>query len=137
MEVVLDTNIIISSLLKNGLTRDMILLAPFVMHTTEFAKLEIEGHKEELMLKSKLDEKSFDYLKEFIFQKIHFVSTGDIEPFRDKAMEVMSEIDIDDSLFLALALALNCPIWSNDTHFKKQNIIKAFTTIELMASLKL
>ncbi len=49
----------------------------------------------------------------------------------------MREIDIDDSLFLALAMSLNCPIWSNDKHFKRQSFVKAFTTQELISSLKL
>ena len=42
------------------------------------------------------------------------------------------EIDIDDAPFLALAMSLNCPIWSNDGHFKKQHVVKAYTTRELM-----
>jgi len=136
MEIVLDTNILISSLLKNGLTRDLILLSPLEMHTVEFAKEEIEKHKEELLLKSKLDEKSFDYLREFIFRKIDFATLNDIIPFKDKAVDIMREIDVNDSLFLALAMSLNCPIWSNDEHFKRQNTIKAFTTRELICSLK-
>lgn len=136
MEVVLDTNILISSLLKNGLTRDLILLSPFGMHTVEFSKIEIEKHKEELLLKSKLDEKSFDYLRDFIFRKIDFATVDDIIPFKDRAIEIMREIDVDDSLFLALAMSLNCPIWSNDEHFKRQSLVKAFTTRELISSLK-
>jgi predicted nucleic acid-binding protein len=107
------------------------------MHTIEFLKIEIETHKEELLLKSKLDEKSFDYLRDFIFRKIDFATIDDIAPFRDKAIEIMREIDIDDSLFLALAMSLNCPIWSNDKHFKRQSFVKAFTTQELISSLKL
>jgi predicted nucleic acid-binding protein len=101
MEIVLDTNILISSLLRDGLTRDMIILSPFKMHTIELSKMEIENHKEELLLKSKLDEISFDYLRNFIFEKVTFASLEDIIPFRDRATEIMSEIDIDDSLFLA------------------------------------
>ncbi len=137
MEVVLDTNILVSSLLKKGLTRDLILLSPLGMHTVEFSKMEIEKHKEELLLKSKLDEASFDYLKDIIFQKIDFATVDDIIPFRDKAIEIMREIDIDDSLFLALAMSLNCPIWSNDGHFKRQSSVKVFTTRELISLLEL
>ena len=132
MEIVLDTNILISSLLRNGLTRDIISVSPFKMYTVEYANIEIENHKDELLSKSKLDEKSFDYLKDFIFSKISFISLEDLAPFKDRAIEVMSEIDIDDSPFLALAMSLNCPIWSNDVHFKRQDVVKAFTTRELM-----
>jgi predicted nucleic acid-binding protein len=107
------------------------------MHTVELSKIEIEKHKEELLLKSKLDEKSFDYLRDFIFRKIDFATVDDITPFKDKAIEIMREIDVDDSLFLALAMSLNCPIWSNDEHFKRQSSVKAFTTRELISSLKI
>ena len=136
MEIVLDTNILISSLLKNGLTRDLILLSPLEMHSIELAKLEMEKHKAELLFKSRLDAGSFDYLKESIFGKIDFASIDDIMLFKNKAVEVMREIDIDDSLFLALAMSLNCPIWSNDRHFKRQDVVKTYTTIELMGLLK-
>jgi predicted nucleic acid-binding protein len=43
MEIVLDTNILISSLLRNGLTRDIIFLSPFEMHTVEFARFEMKS----------------------------------------------------------------------------------------------
>ncbi len=135
MEIVLDTNILISSLLRNGLTRDIISVSPFKMYTVEYARFEIEKHKDELLSKSKLDEKSFDYLNEFIFGKINFIASEDLAPFKNRAIEVMHEIDIDDAPFLALAMSLNCPIWSNDGHFKRQDVIRAFTTKELMSLL--
>ena len=132
MEIVLDTNILISSLLRNGLTRDILSLSPLKMYTVEYAKFEIEKHKDELLFKSKLDEKSFDYLTEFVFSKVNFVPMAELSPFRDEAVEIMREIDIDDSPFIALAMLLGCPIWSNDLHFKKQNIIKSYTTKEII-----
>ncbi|MGV8174378.1 MAG: PIN domain-containing protein [Methanothrix sp.] len=132
MEIVLDTNILISSLLRNGLTRDVISLTPLKMYTVSYARFEMEKHKDELLSRSKLDEKSFDYLTEFIFSKINFVPLEVLAPFKDEAIEIMHEIDIDDAPFIALAMSLNCPIWSNDGHFKKQNAIKAYTTRELV-----
>jgi predicted nucleic acid-binding protein len=130
MEIVLDTNILISSLLKEGLTRKIILISPFEMHTLEFANYEMDVHKEELLLKSKLDEKSYDLLKEVIFDRVNLVPLEEIEAFRGIAEEIMGDIDIDDSPFLALAMSLKCPIWSNDVHFKRQNVVKAFSTKE-------
>jgi predicted nucleic acid-binding protein len=55
------------------------------MYTIEFSKSEMEIHKDELLRKSKLDEKSFDYLNEIIFGRINLVPTEDIEPFRKTA----------------------------------------------------
>jgi len=132
MEIVLDTNILISSLLRNGLTRDLISLSPLKMYTVEYAKFEVEKHKGELLSKSKLDEDSFDYLTEFVFGKVSLVPMAELSPFKDEAIEIMREIDINDSPFIALAMLLNCPIWSNDAHFKRQNVIKSYTTKEIM-----
>jgi predicted nucleic acid-binding protein len=44
----------------------------------------------------------------------------------------MGKIDKKDVPFIAAALALNCSIWSDDKHFKKQKEIKIFTTKEVM-----
>ena len=59
MEIVIDTNIIIAALLKEGLTRKIIFLSPLDMCTVPHAKSEIEEQKEELLNKSKLDIESF------------------------------------------------------------------------------
>lgn len=88
-----------------------------------------------MLFKSKLDEKSFDYLTEFIFGKVNFVPMAELSPFKDEAVEIMREIDINDSPFVALAMLLGCPIWSNDLHFKKQNVIESYTTKEIMTLL--
>jgi len=48
------------------------------------------------------------------------------------AFEVMKDIDEKDSPFLALAMSLKCPILSNDGHFKKQNLIRCYTTKEFI-----
>ena len=53
MEIVLDTNILISSLLRNGLTRDILSLSPLKMYTVEYANFEIEKHKDELLIQIK------------------------------------------------------------------------------------
>lgn len=39
MEIVVDTNVIISALLKDGLTRKIIFLAPFDMYTIPLSRL--------------------------------------------------------------------------------------------------
>jgi len=52
--------------------------------------------------------------------------------FKEEANEIMGNIDSDDVLFIATALAFNCPIWSEDKHFKQQDKVKVFTTKELL-----
>ncbi len=137
MEIVVDTNIIISALLKDGLTRRILLLSPFDMYTVVCAQEEIEAHRAELLRKSKLTDENLSYLLKFIFDKMDLVSPEEIQPFRDYAIEIMKEIDIDDAPFLAAAMMLGCPIWSNDAHLKVQRMVKVFTTEEILPLLKI
>jgi predicted nucleic acid-binding protein len=137
MEIVIDTNIIIAALLKEGLTRKIIFLSPLDMCTVPHAKSEIEEQREELLNKSKLDIESFKSLTDVIFMKINVVPLDVFEPCKEKAIEIMRDIDIDDSPFLALAMALNCSIWSNDGHFKKQDVVNVYTTNKILNFLKL
>lgn len=52
-------NIIISALLRDGLTRNLLLFAPFDFHAVSYSKNEIERNKAELVDKSRVDEHSF------------------------------------------------------------------------------
>jgi predicted nucleic acid-binding protein len=131
MEIVLDTNVIISSLLRNGITRKILFLAPFEFFTPSSTRSEIEKHKDELIRKSKLESDAFQYLMETIFHKIQIVNLHSLEPYKNKSIEIMAGIDVSDAPFIALALHLDCYIWSNDGHFKKQQLIKTYTTEEI------
>ncbi len=45
----------------------------------------------------------------------------------------MGEVDIEDVPFIALALSIdNHGIWTDDSHFKKQEQIKVYTSEELI-----
>ena len=132
MEIVVDTNILISALLRDSLTREILLLSPFDMYTLACAQDEIQKHKEELIPKSKLNNEQFEYLMRLLFSKMNLVPAKDIEPFRDRAITIMRDIDLDDSPFLALAMMLNAPIWSNDGHFKRQKAVAVFTSKEIL-----
>ena len=136
MEVVVDTNVIISALLRDGLTRRILLLAPFEMYTVPFTKQEIENHKGELLHKSGLDEDSFGHLLDLIFAKMVVVDREVLEPFRKRAGSILKDIDPADAPFLALAMALDCPVWSNDRDLKKQRVVKVYTTQEILELLK-
>lgn len=132
MELVVDTNVIISALLKKGITRKLLFFDPFEFYTVPFAKSEILNHMSELIRKSKIDEEAFQYLMDTLFAEIQMVEPDIIEPYREIAIEIMKSIDVCDAPFIALAMHLNCSIWSNDKHLKQQNHIKVYSTGEIM-----
>lgn len=128
MNIVIDTNIFVSALIKDGLTRDLITNSRNTFLFPEFELQEIETHKEEILKKSKLFRKDFYTLLFNLLKYVRIIRADRIIDYRKEAYDIIGNIDKDDAQFIATALAFDCPLWSNDNHFQKQNKIKVLTT---------
>lgn len=127
-----DTNVLIAALIKDGIVRKIITSSNINFIFPEYGVEEIYRYKEEIKKKSGLTEKEFNTLILRILKHVRLIPLNLIIDFKDEADKIMSNIHKDDSVFIALALAFDCPIWSDDKHFKKQNRIKIFTTKEMI-----
>lgn len=130
--LVIDTNILISALIKNGPIRKIIVNSKQNLLLPEFELEEVKSHRKEIMQKAGLSEKELDILLLRLLNYIKIIPTNIILPFKEKALEIIGKIDRDDMQFIATALAFNCPIWSEDKHFKNQNAIKIISTKEML-----
>ncbi|MEK6829178.1 MAG: PIN domain-containing protein [Nanoarchaeota archaeon] len=130
MKFVVDTNILLSALLKNGLSREILTDFNFRFFTTSFALSEIAKYKEYVCKKSSLTEKQFDSTLKKIFEYVIIIPLDEYVSYTGRAKRLIK--DSDDVPFLACAMALNSNIWSNDKHFKEQKKIKIFTTEEFI-----
>ena|SRR3989344_6170200 len=132
MNIVADTNILISALIKNGITREFIIKSENNFLIPEFEIYEIYEHKKEIIKKSKLLEKEFDVLFIRLLRNIKIIPSDLIIDKKIEAEKIIGHIDKDDVQFIATALIFNAIIWSDDKHFKKQNKIKTLTTKEII-----
>ena len=132
MFIVLDSNILISAIIKNSVTRGIILSSNNKFLLPEYSFIEIKKHEEEILYKSKISKQEFILLMKKLMTYIKIVRTEEIIRYREKAKEIIGKIDEDDILFIACALAFKCPIWNDDKHFKLQNTIKVYNTKELI-----
>lgn len=132
MNIVIDTNIFISALIKEGLTRDLITNSYHIFLFPEFELQEIENHKDEILKKSKLSRKDFYTLLFNLLKYVRIIRTERIIDYREEAYDIMGNIDKDDVQFIATALAFQCPIWSDDKHFQQQKIVKVLTTKDML-----
>ena len=129
MIIVIDTNAIISAMIKEGLSRELILNKFFDFITPSFTISEITKYKQEICKKSGISYLDFEVLLERLFKHIRIIN---IVHYRDKLALARGLIeDIDDVPFLACALYFDCPVWSDDKHFKKQNVVKILTSKEM------
>lgn len=130
MKLVIDTNAIISALIKDGLSRKVITSFYFEFITPSFSLSEILKYEEEICKKAGINNIEFSHLLERIFRHIQVIPSN----FYEKNLNTCKDLieDIKDVPFLALAYTFNCPIWSDDKHFKKQKRIKVLTTKDIL-----
>lgn len=129
MRLVVDTNIIISSLLKESMSRRIIMLPELDLYTPEYVNIEIERHSDRIRKSTGLPDHEFNLLMSQILSGMTVIP---LEEFKDNlkpAYEVMKDIDPEDTAFLALAMSLDCDgIWTNDSDFDKQDLVKVWKT---------
>ena len=132
MNIVIDTNIFISALIKDGMTRNLIISSKDSLLIPEFEFDEIEKHKKEILEKSKLSESELNNLFSNLLKYVAVIETEKIIGYRGEAFEIIGKIDKDDVIFVATVLAFNAAIWSEDSDFQKQNKIKVLTTKDII-----
>ncbi len=134
--IVVDANVFVSALLKDSTTRKILLSANAPsFFTPDFVETEIMKYAGEFSKRlGKSEKQVMSSLKElFEASKTRVVSEKEYFGLLDKALEITP--DIKDAPYLALALKLRCPLWSQDADLKEQSLVKVFSTGELIKEL--
>lgn len=138
MLLVVDANVVISSLLKKGITFDCFvlnsILEKYRLVAPEFLLEEVEKHREELLEETNLPEDEFQEVMGFLSREIDTIPASQFEGSLSKGREVSP--DPKDFEYVALALKLDCPIFSGDKKLKQQSEIEVLSPRELLDSLR-
>ncbi|HLC86743.1 MAG TPA: PIN domain-containing protein [Candidatus Nanoarchaeia archaeon] len=127
MDIVIDANVLFAALIKeDSFAYSLLFSDKFHLFTPEYIFTELEKHKEEILSKTKRTTEEFFRLVETLKRRIVIVSLEELVPFVKEAEKITP--DHDDMAYFALALKLNCAIWSNDKKLKEQNKIKIYNT---------
>ncbi len=131
----MDTNILIAALINPvSVVWSILEIKDFEFFVPEFFLYELDEYKN--LIKEKLDirgaRNTFNFLISELFKNITIIPEELYSDNLTTAAEIMRDIDEKDSPFLALAMTLNCSIWSNDQHFKRQTAAKTYNTDELI-----
>ncbi len=132
MKIVVDTNIFISALIKDGAARQILTNPKLNLLFPEWGLEEIYSYKEIIMQKADLKERDFDILLLRLLKYIRLIPFNIIIKFKKEADVIMNKIDREDSAFIATALTFNCPIWTEDKHFSRQKKIKILSTEDML-----
>lgn len=135
MNLVVDTNILLSFFRENPVRQIIVdsSLLNLKLNIPQYATEELKKNKPDVLKYSKLSPEQFNGALSILedFLKIH--PKEFFKEFEAQARQLIHEKDVP---FFALALKLNCAIWSNEPAFKKQSKIGIFSTRELRELLK-
>ena len=132
MNIVIDTNILISALIKDSTTRKILFESEMEFYYPDVSLKELQKHEKMILEKSGMTEEEYSKVLDDILLRVNIVQ---MELFKDKLWEasnLIGNIDADDVVFLAVALWINGFVWSEDKDFEKQNKIKILKTKDLL-----
>ena len=133
MNIVVDTNIVFSAVLNSsGKIGDLLMNSNngFNFFGCDFLKEELSEHHEKLLKISKLTDSELQFSKEQIFSKIKFIDTRLLPlVILLQAETLVEQIDPDDTEHVALALFLECKLWSGDKKLRQGLLDKNQTLI--------
>jgi len=139
MKIIVDTNIVFSAILNSqGKIGQLIINGSnfFTFYTVGLLKDEIGEHKDKILKISGFTNEQFIKSYETITKRITFVDEiliSDKELI--KALELVTDIDENDALFIALTNHINGKLWSGDkkliSGLQRKRYLKTITTDEL------
>ncbi|MFH0815423.1 MAG: PIN domain-containing protein [Methanobacteriota archaeon] len=136
MLIVVDSNIIFASLIKDSFTRKILISSEIDFVVPEWVHAELREHFTEIAKKSGLRADEVEHFAEEIFQVVQTVPKDEYEDFLPEAVEIMKDIDRDDAPVLALAMALHADgVWTRDKDFERQvrvRVVRAEELIEML-----
>ena len=134
MELVIDANVVISALIADSKTRELIVTLEPDLLTPAFVHDEIENYEDLIVEKSRMKPARLAQFIDLLFQYIDVVPASEFYPAIEKADEAIVDTDPDDVLYLACAIACDAAIWSDDSDFDEQNLVETYSTSEVINS---
>jgi predicted nucleic acid-binding protein len=127
-QVVVDTNILFSSLLRSR-TRfaEVLLQSGHPFHVCETVLVELFKRKEKVLAFSRLDEEELARLYHILLRRLNLFKEDLIAPEHwSAAIELCQDLDPTDTPHVALALALDGLLWTGDQRLRTGLAAKGF-----------
>ena len=137
METVLDANVLVAGFLRSAVTRELLLDERLTLWTPEYGLTETERVLRAPRLRRRLGGLTEADVRAILIQLTSKVRVLPASAYRHKLVQAKQVAPhAEDAPYLALALHLHLPLWSNDSALKEQRLVPVYTTQELLALLR-
>lgn len=127
MKLVADANILFSLAKHSSAASEIASRYRMQLYSPDYVLSELGAHREEIEEKTGI---KYPEIMKTLKEKVLYVESQAYEEFLNEAKSLIS--DPEDAPYLALAMKLRAPIWSNDRHLKSQKKVAVLTTKELV-----
>lgn len=135
MLLVADVNVVFSALYSRGVAYDVFawnrVFKYFEFVAPEYMLFELDGKTDNLLLKSSLSKEEIAEMLRFLKEEIRTIPAEEFKDFLPKAKELLKSHP-KDVPYLALALALNCEIFSGDERLRKLSPVGVYPPKKLL-----
>ena len=137
MELVVDTNVLIAGFLRSALTRELLLDERLALWAPEYLLTEAERVLLSPRLRRRLGPLSPQDIRALLMQLTARIRILPASTFHLKRPEAKALVaDQEDAPFVALALHLRLPLWSNDAPLRAQRVVHVYTTDDVLSLLQ-
>lgn len=131
--VVVDASVLVACLIKDGRARDVLLNHPEVQFVAPgFVLDELAGSRARLESKFRVQPSALDAVMVEIRQRVQVVAAHAYAARRDEAQRRAKKAQAwGDDEYVALALALDAPLWTYDDDFDRIEGIRRVTAAQI------
>jgi predicted nucleic acid-binding protein len=130
MKLVVDANILFSALIKNSITTEIIFDKRLRLFAPHHMIQELQKYEKFIAQKAKRAESNYISALHSLGEIITLIKGEEVYEYKELAEAICP--DKGDVPYFALALKLKCAIWSNDKKLKQQNVVKVYSTEDIM-----
>lgn len=131
--VVVDASVLVACLLKDGRAREVLLNHPEVQFVAPgFVLDELERSRARLQSKFRIPSSAFDAVMGGIRERVQIVAARAYVARREEAQRRAKKAQAwGDDEYVALALALDAPIWTYDDDFDRIEGVRRVTAAQI------
>jgi predicted nucleic acid-binding protein len=133
--IVVDANVLLGALLRDGTTRRLLLYGGLDLHTPETIWAEFGRNRAHLLAKSRATQAAFDLLVEALRDRIAGVPLALIRQHLGEAEVSLGASDMLDAPYVAAALALGATLWTQDKALQAKAPVPVVSTADVVAAL--
>ncbi len=136
MKLVVDANVLLAAFVKDATTRHLLLDTRLHLYAPEHLLSEMFRHLHHssgLRKRIRISALEIQELFYLLTQSIETLTKESYNPWMPRALKLAPHQE--DAPYLAVALALDVAIWSNDKGLKDQSEVKVYSTHELLKEL--